>query len=67
MEPDLKQPEPNLVLRALGLARLDEERGVMLAALVFYLVEAAVVFNALPLPGDLISAIATKLGPLAFQ
>ncbi len=55
------------LLPMLGVARLDEERGVMLAAVVFYLVEAAVIFNALPYPGELISTLGIQLGPMTFH
>ncbi|HUB09396.1 MAG TPA: hypothetical protein VMB50_20500 [Myxococcales bacterium] len=51
------------LLPMFGVARLDEERSAMLAALIFYVVEAAVVFNALPLPGELVSALAKNWGP----
>ncbi|MHB8419584.1 MAG: hypothetical protein ACYDCL_16025 [Myxococcales bacterium] len=54
------------LLPVFGVARLDEERGVMLAALVFYLVEASVIFNALPLPGELFSSLAAAWGPWSF-
>jgi uncharacterized membrane protein len=54
------------LLPMLGIARLDEERGVMLSAVVFYVVQAAVIFNALPLPGDLFAAIGTQWGPATF-
>jgi hypothetical protein len=55
------------LLPMLGVARLDEDRGVMLAAVVFFLVEAYVIFNALPFPGDLIAAIAAQWGPFSIR
>ncbi len=63
------------LLPMLGLARLYEERGVMRAAVAFYLLEAVIIFNtvplpgqeALPLPGQLVAALAAKWGPLLFR
>ncbi len=54
------------LLPMLGVARLDGERGAMLAAWIFYLVEAVVIFKAVPLPGELVSALAANWGPASF-
>jgi hypothetical protein len=54
------------LLPMLAVARLETDRRALLAAAVFCLVEAYVVYNLVPLPGELVAAVAGSWGPWHF-
>jgi hypothetical protein len=54
------------LLPMLGVARLYDKRGVMVAAFLFYLVEASVIYGAIPFPGQLIAAFPEHWGRVSF-